>query len=149
MTLFWGGNGKVYVDDATAKDILDRVDDIYAIQDVLYQDFMVDRTRLFFMPQALNIFNLKSAKKDYKAIIKLRLKEDRSLDLSNHTEAIMGIKGLYKTPGQYDFEIDMDEYFEGKDYDNVLKEIEDNIINIPYLDYSETLILKRWGKWFS
>jgi len=133
-------------DGVRTKKLLKRIDDIYDIQDALYQDFMVDRTRLFFMPQALNIFKDQAARKNYKAIIKLRLKEDRSLELSNHSNELKKIQGLYKTPGQYDYEVDMDAYFKGGICPNILEIIDNKILTIPYLDYTETQILKKWSR---
>lgn len=127
-----------------ARNILKRVNSIFEIQDALYQDFMVDRTRLFFMPQALHIFKEKKARNNYKAIVKLRLKEDRTLDLSNEKVKLHNIKGLYKSPGQYDYEIDMDKYFEDGTCLKMLEIMSKEIFTAPYIDYTETQILKKW-----
>ncbi|MCK5896786.1 MAG: hypothetical protein KAG20_08275 [Cocleimonas sp.] len=138
-------DSKIVVNDnVIARNILRRINAIFDIQNSLYQDFMVDRTRLYFMPKALNIFKEKKARDDYRAIIRLRLKEDRSLDLSNKAMKDHGIKGLYKSPGQYDYEIDMDAYFKNGICPDMLEILSNDILTAPYIDYTETQILKRW-----
>ena len=138
------GNRIIDDEDMKAHNILERINNIFEIQNALYQDFMVDRTRLYFMPQALNIFKDEKARNDYRATIKIRLKEDRTLDLSNKKMKAHGIKGLYKSPGQYDYEIDMDSYFIDGICPNMLEILSKEILTAPYIDYTETQILKKW-----
>jgi len=123
------------------KKIKNRLDNILKIQNSIYQDFMVDRTRLSFSQNCLKALRVKDSK--YRAIIFIRLLEDRYLSPMNNNYlreiSELNIK-FYKIPGEYDYYADITDLIKDKKNEEVNKII-NSLSESKYVDSVNTKIL--------
>lgn len=108
-TIYLGqGWGDVIISFSATRNPRLRLGDVFRIQNVLYEDFMVDRTEIILSSECLAL--AAKAPGTYKVIVQCKVKEGSYLGHSNEdfTRAIRGrIQGkgieVFRTPGRTDF----------------------------------------------
>ena len=128
----------------TDNEIKERLDQILTIQNSIYEDFMVDRTRLAFTQDCLQAVRA-GDKDEYKAIIFIRLLEDRYLSAMNFNY-LKRIKekiniNFYKTPGEYDYYADITDLIKQKEGN--INEIINDLSDSKYVDSINTKLIHQ------
>ncbi|MCK5901597.1 MAG: hypothetical protein KAG28_00485 [Cocleimonas sp.] len=130
-----------------------RINNIYTLQNAIYQDCMVDRTRLTLMSETLHhAENTFSNNKDYLLSLSIRMLEDRHLTLSNQLfrQYLTKISKdypefslkFYKIMGATDFEITISKTANYNQYK--LTEIISRISRHKFVDHTKTSIKKHY-----
>ena len=119
----------------------ERLDEVFAVRDAIYNDPLVDRTELVLAPSCIAVAEGRG--EEYTISTQVRLQEDRTFGFAQaeFVEKVGMLPGcrLVQTPGRFDFAVN---YCSGRAVDSIREILEDNS---RIIDMSSTTIARLRG----